>query len=243
MEITVGMVVNDAAKRDKYRRIVGSILRRELHDADIVFYSSLNDLYEKTVCDNQKPNILIIPAAPQSFKLAKEIRVRDRNCIIIYPAQNMNGILEAFESMPMAYILPQGTPEQGELEVSLKKAVKYIEKQTQDIIFETKSKLLHYAFYEIDYFESQYRIVHIIKRSGNTETITARLDDVQELLPRNFARCHQSFLVNMDNIKSIDKTEKTVQFYSGQSVPASKKLFTSFLDEYKNYLNGGEKNE
>lgn len=240
MEISVGMVVNDAAKRDKYKNIVNLILGRELHRADISFYSSLNNLYESTISGNQKLNILIIPAAQQSFKLAKEIRVKDRNCIIIYPAQNMDCVLDSFESMPMAYVLPNSNPEQGDLATAIKKAVKYIDKQTQDVMFETKSKLLHYALYEIDYFESQYRIVHIIKTNGNTETVTARLDDVQGLLPRNFARCHQSFLVNMDNIKSIDKTNKEVHFHSGQSVPSSKKLFTSFLEEYKNYLNGGE---
>jgi len=240
MEISVGMVVNDAAKRDKYKNIVNLILGRELHRADISFYSSLNNLYESTISGNQKLNILIIPAAQQSFKLAKEIRVKDRNCIIIYPAQNMDCVLDSFESMPMAYVLPNSNPEQGDLATAIKKAVKYIDKQTQDVMFETKSKLLHYALYEIDYFESQYRIVHIIKTNGNTETVTARLDDVQGLLPRNFARCHQSFLVNMDNIKSIDKTNKEVHFHSGQSVPSSKKLFTSFLEEYKKYLNGGE---
>lgn len=240
MDISVGMVVNDAAKRDKYKNIVNLILGRELHRADISFYSSLNNLYESTISGNQKLNILIIPAAQQSFKLAKEIRVKDRNCIIIYPAQNMDCVLDSFESMPMAYVLPNSNPEQGDLATAIKKAVKYIDKQTQDVMFETKSKLLHYALYEIDYFESQYRIVHIIKTNGNTETVTARLDDVQGLLPRNFARCHQSFLVNMDNIKSIDKTNKEVHFHSGKSVPSSKKLFTSFLEEYKNYLNGGE---
>ena len=240
MDISVGMVVNDAAKRDKYKNIVNLILGRELHRADISFYSSLNNLYESTIRGNKKLNILIIPAAQQSFKLAKEIRVKDRNCIIIYPAQNMDCVLDSFESMPMAYVLPNSNPEQGDLATAIKKAVKYIDKQTQDVMFETKSKLLHYALYEIDYFESQYRIVHIIKTNGNTETVTARLDDVQGILPRNFARCHQSFLVNMDNIKSIDKTNKEVHFHSGQSVPSSKKLFTSFLEEYKNYLNGGE---
>jgi len=240
MEISVGMVVNDAAKRDKYKNIVNLILGRELHRADISFYSSLNNLYESTIRGNKKLNILIIPAAQQSFELAKEIRVKDRNCIIIYPAQNMDCVLDSFESMPMAYVLPNSNPEQGDLATAIKKAVKYIDKQTQDVMFETKSKLLHYALYEIDYFESQYRIVHIIKTNGNTETVTARLDDVQGILPRNFARCHQSFLVNMDNIKSIDKTNKEVHFHSGQSVPSSKKLFTSFLEEYKNYLNGGE---
>jgi len=240
MDISVGMVVNDAAKRDKYKNIVNLILGRELHRADISFYSSLNNLYESTIRGNKKLNILIIPAAQQSFELAKEIRVKDRNCIIIYPAQNMDCVLDSFESMPMAYVLPNSNPEQGDLATAIKKAVKYIDKQTQDVMFETKSKLLHYALYEIDYFESQYRIVHIIKTNGNTETVTARLDDVQGILPRNFARCHQSFLVNMDNIKSIDKTNKEVHFHSGQSVPSSKKLFTSFLEEYKNYLNGGE---
>lgn len=211
-----------------------------MHRADISFYSSLNNLYESTISGNQKLNILIIPAAQQSFSLAKEIRIKDRNCIIIYPAQNMDCILDSFESMPMAYVLPHGNPEQGDLAAAIKKAVKYIDKQTQDIMFETKSKLLHYALYEIDYFESRYRIVHIIRSNGSAETVTARLDDVQAILPRSFERCHQSFLVNMDNIKYIDKTDKEVHFHSGQSVPSSKKLFTSFLEKYKNYLNGGE---
>ena len=60
MEISVGMVVNDAAKRDKYKNIVNLILGRELHRADISFYSSLNNLYESTISGNQKLNILYL---------------------------------------------------------------------------------------------------------------------------------------------------------------------------------------
>ena len=121
MEISVGMVVNDAAKRDKYKNIVNLILGRELHRADISFYSSLNNLYESTISGNKKLNILIIPAAQQSFKLAKEIRVKDRNCIIIYPAQNMDCVLDSFESMPMAYVLPNSNPDKEILRLRLRK--------------------------------------------------------------------------------------------------------------------------
>ena len=40
--------------------IVNLILGRELHRADISFYSSLNNLYESTISGNKKLNILIM---------------------------------------------------------------------------------------------------------------------------------------------------------------------------------------
>ena len=119
------------------------------------------------------------------------------------------------------------------------KAVNYIQKSRQEISFETKSKLIHYALYEIDYFESQYRIVHIIKQNGKKESIHSRLDQIEEILPDNFYRCHQSYLINMDHIDYIDKSAKEIYFLSGQCVVSSKKLFTDFLNAYRLYKDGG----
>ena len=52
MEISVGMVVNDATKRDKYKHIVNSILGRELNRADISFYSSLCIMFNIEMSNN-----------------------------------------------------------------------------------------------------------------------------------------------------------------------------------------------
>lgn len=238
MEIVIGMLVSSKDRQQKYKRIIERLLAMELQKPVILFYDSLSKMYDDLIYGQSRADILIMQASGQSYEFAQKLRMSDRYCLILYPAQNMDLVLDAFESMPMAYILPQGTSASDALSDAILKAVRYIQKAKREISFETKSKLLHYSLYEIDYFESQYRIVHIVKRSGNTETITSRLDQIEDLLPSNFYRCHQSYLVNMDNIAYIDKGNKEVYFYSGQSVPSSKKLFTDFLTAYRAYRGG-----
>lgn len=202
------------------------------------FYISLEQVYQEMICRNVRTDILLLQADPRNFAFAEELRTIDRNCLILYPARSQELVLQAFASMPMAYIPPRG---QGghSLEQAVLQAVNYLKRIKSEITFETKSNILHYALHEIDYFESQYRLVHIVKRDGKAETITARLDQVQTQLPGSFYRCHQSFLVNMDHIACIDKSNKEVHFQSGQIVPSSKKLFSDFLDAYREFKNGG----
>ncbi len=238
MEIIIGMLVSNKELQNKYRKIIEYLFLTKSDSPVFVFFDSLANLNEEMLYGQTKVDILIMPASTKSFEFAKSLRMKDRNCLILYPAKNMELVLDAFESMPMAYVLPQNSADNHALSQAILKAVDYIHKSKQEISFETKSKLLHYSLYEIDYFESQYRIVHIVKRNGSTEAITSRLDQVEASLPIHFYRCHQSYLVNMDNIDYIDKSSKEIYFYSGQCVPSSKKLFTDFLHAYHAYKMG-----
>lgn len=239
MKITVSMLVREEEKRKKYKRIIGGLLYGRNNTVEFLFYADLNELYKSMINNRKKADILILQASLSNFEFANELRKIDRNCIIIYPAKDMTHILEAFESMPMAYVVAGSSLK---LSDALKKAAEYLENSPEEIYFETKSRMLKYSLQNIDYFESRYRIVDIVEQNGATESITSRLDDVEARLPASFFRCHQSFLVNMDNIKSIDKSNRMVYFNSGQSVPSSKNLFTAFLNEYRKYKNGGNEN-
>lgn len=242
MEITIGMLVGREENQIKYRKKILGLLQYEPVKVDFQFYLSLEQLYENMLRGSARVDILVLSAGIKNFEFAKELRISDRNCLILYPARDMSLALQAFESMPMAYIPAQGSTAACSLENAIFKAVDYIRKIKREIVFETKSAFLRYSLYEIDYFESQYRLVHIVSRSKKTETITARLDEVQNRMPESFYRCHQSFLVNMDNISFIDKSNREVHFVSGQCVPSSKKLFTGFLNAYREYREGGAGN-
>lgn len=240
MEIIVGMLVSNKELQNKYKKIIEYLFLTKMDNPVFVFFASVENLRQEMLYEQKRVDLLIMPASEVSFAFAKSLRMQDRSCVILYPAKNMELVLDAFESMPMAYILPKNGTNQNTLSEAVLKAADYIHRSKQEISFETKSKLLHYALYEIDYFESQYRIVHIVKRNGNTEAITSRLDQVEGMLPSNFYRCHQSYLVNMDNIDYVDKSNKEIYFLSGQCVPSSKKLFTDFLNAYRAYKGGGK---
>lgn len=237
MELTIGMLVSGSEKRKKYREVIERLLFHELFQVNYLFYASLEQLGGAMLCDHVRVDILILPASAASFDFSKRLRAVDRHCLILYPARDMSLVLQAFESMPMAYV-PSGSP--GTLERAVLRAVDYIKGMKDDISFETKSAVFRYSLHEIDYFESQYRVVHIVKQNQKRDTITARLDSVQERLPESFYRCHQSFLVNMEHIAHIDKPNREIRLRSGQCVPSSKKLFPYFLEAFRTFQGGVE---
>ncbi len=244
MEIIIGMLVGSRVRQKKYKETLQDLLQKKFCiqeqriSFDYLFYPSLEILYDAMVRGNERVDILVLPAGTGSFAFASQLRDLDRSCLILYPAKDMELVLQAFSSMPIAYVpVNQGT---YSLEQEILRAAEYVRKAKSQIVFETKSRILPYALSEIDYIESQYRMVHIVKSNKKTDTITARLDDVQTRLPCSFYRCHQSYLVNMDHISFIDRSVREVHFYSGQCVPSSKKLFSDFLEVFKCYRSGGD---
>lgn len=234
MEISVGMLVGQKERQIRYKKMIEQILWKDLHQAKFLIFSTTKELYEQMVGNKRYTDILLLQASPANYKLAEKVRESDRNCLILYMAQNMDYVLNAFYSMPIAFIPSAGSPSCS-LAHELRKAAQYLQKMKEELTFETKSKVLHYMLTEIDYFESQYRIVHIVKSNRDEETIPSKLSEIEKKGLFHFARCHQSYLVNMENIQSIDKTLRMVNFYSGHSVPSSKALFTDFLDEYREF--------
>lgn len=57
---------------------------------------------------------------------------------------------------------------------------------------------------DVLYLESQDKKVVAYLKDGTTATWTAKLDDVEEqLVGRQFLRCHRSFLINMDAVSRV----------------------------------------
>lgn len=239
MELTIGMLAGGAEKQKKYQKVIERLLFHEPFRINYLFYASLEHLSSAMLCDRVSVDILILPASAASFAFAKRLRALDRRCLILYPARDMSLVLQAFESMPMAYV-PTQSCSPNTLEKAVLRAARYVKGMKSDITFETKSAILQYSLQEIDYFESQYRVVHIVKQNQKRDTITARLDNVQQRLPESFYRCHQSFLVNMEHVDHIDKSNREIHLRSGQRVPSSKKLFPHFLEVFRTFQGGVE---
>ena len=68
------------------------------------------------------------------------------------------------------------------------------------------SSIIHIPIDEILYIDSDNNKCLLHRKDGRNYTIYKKLDEIQEELPSShFLRCHQSYLVNMDYIRSADK--------------------------------------
>lgn len=77
---------------------------------------------------------------------------------------------------------------------------------------------------DILFMESSLRLIKVHTRDEFFETY-GKLGDLLEQLPDHFVRCHQSFVVNLDAIESLDANE--AHLIDGRSVPVSRRMRTT----------------
>lgn len=96
---------------------------------------------------------------------------------------------------------------------------------------------------EIYYGESQGRKIKVYCVTEKVE-FYSKLDDLEQILPDNFLRCHKSFFVNMQHVRCVDWQDITMM--DGKKVPvgrrqaseARKKIFlyfTSLMERSKEH--------
>ena len=87
----------------------------------------------------------------------------------------------------------------------------------------------------IAYFESRQRIV-VMHTTQQRIEFYAKLSEVQALLPsENFVRCHQSYIVNMNRVKSLDKANRLFVLDSGATIEISKSQYSVVVAEYDKF--------
>ena len=151
------------------------------------------------------------------FEASKTIRRIDERVNIVINTKTQNYALKSFEVWPLYYnIKPMKFPiltkildrfifQEGfkENKLTIKKGKKYVS----------------LSYNEIMYIES--RNTTIVVHMNNYEELTTygKLDDIEKLLSnKRFLRCHKSFLINMDYIKSADGFKFTTIFGDSISI-------------------------
>jgi DNA-binding LytR/AlgR family response regulator len=103
--------------------------------------------------------------------------------------------------------------------------------------FKQKQRLERIPCSEIEYFESNQRTVTVYLRNGKQYTFQAKLDDIQSKVAGiNFVRCHQSYLVNMENVRQLDKVNKRFEMVSGDNVDISRRNMSEVQEVFESFI-------
>ncbi|MBQ8508471.1 MAG: response regulator transcription factor [Clostridia bacterium] len=231
MEISVCIynVNNDEA--EILQRFIAAVLFHADYRAKILSCSTETAL-RKTTIKYPYVDMLFLPASSFGLSFAEELRKTNRTTTIVFLADDDKNVYRAFHSLPIAYLIDP--KEKQKLSETVLKAASWVMSGKKTFCHESRTQILQLKYKDIDYFESEYRIVHIHRTDGTYETITAKLDEVEAMLPsNNFCRCHKSYLVNLENIASVNKSEKTVLFKSGAKVFSSKAQYPTLIAALK----------
>lgn len=188
-------------------------------------------------------NIFILDIVMQQngLEVAKRISNIHPHATIIFQTSSSEFAIDAFKVRPFDYILKPLQKEQlfdclDRLDLSLPDIKKNIFQIKDSNLALTTIKIP-----DINYIESLNRrlLFHMI--DGSTISTTSLRTKFLDSIPFNyeeeqFIECHNSFIVNMNQIKTIKDTEFVM--FNNEVVPISRRLLKNVKEKYVQYLIG-----
>ncbi|HHV13654.1 MAG TPA: response regulator [Clostridiales bacterium] len=168
------------------------------------------------------------------IELVKEINDISSSCIIIFISNHINFATQVYDVRHIYFVL------KSEAEVRLAKALEkafsiYQEQRNSFLAISYQNKNHRIALADITYIEAFGRYLYIHTKE-ETYTCIKTLRDISMELSRVFVKCHKSFIINMDYVRSNDRGNCLLS--SGEIIPISTTYNKAFQDSFRQYIFG-----
>ena len=184
--------------------------------------------------------------AMDGFQFISKLRNKDQIALVISTAYDQYGI-QALKNEAVDYLLKPIDSE--DLSNAIFKVLKFhaktfnfnkLEKLVQEaasktpekkIVLKADGKLIFLEIQDILYAESDGNYTTIFLEDGQKILLTKKLKEVGELLPSEFFyRIHNSYIINMGQIKEFLQSDGYVVLKSNHKIPVSRQKKSDFLD-------------
>ncbi len=170
----------------------------------------------------------------EGIGIARQVREIFGDVKIIFFTDSLESAEDIFDADPV-YLLIKPV-KQEKLFEAVDRALEQMEgRDAESVTLISKSFIARVKASSICYVESERRILTVHCREEDIR-VNMKLSDLEGRLPEYFLRIHQSYLVNMKQIRFF--SAKGVELYDGRIIPVSrpryartKEIFLQFLGE------------
>ncbi len=103
------------------------------------------------------------------------------------------------------------------------------EEKNENIFFKVNGKLQKIELSSILYFESMADYVKIITLK-KTHVVLQTMTKLEKILPKNFIRCHRSYIINLKKVDALDDRVLEIETFA---IPVSRSYYTIIKNELK----------
>lgn len=173
--------------------------------------------------DGKNCDILLLDiqmSGMDGVQLAKTVREHNRSIQIIFVTGFGEYISSGYDVGALHYLIkPIGYAKLSDV---LTRAAELITKDEPAVIFGSGGENIRIRLSDIFYIEALGHTVTLKFASGELD-VKGTLALIKETLGDNFCYTHRSFLVNLEHIKRISRTEITLD--NGMTVPVSRRMY------------------
>lgn len=166
------------------------------------------------------------------IETAEKLREENHSSRIIFLTSHKKYVFSAFDVSATHYLLkPLDTQK---LEKALMKIAKELTAETQYCYTVKCGTQVHRVpFAQIMYVEIFGRNI-ILYTTQEVLTFNGRLEELEKVFPKQFFRCHKSYLVNLSFVRKYDKELALLQ--NKKTVPIARRKFTEFGTAFLAFL-------
>lgn len=228
-------------QKSKLDKIVNNILLIENYDIEFSF--STDNPYEliEYIKNSSDTGIYFLDVDLHSdingIQLAEKIRKYDPRGFIVFVTTHaeMSYLTFLYKVEAMDYIIKDNYKNISErMNECIKNAHdKYKAKATElqkTFSFKIDDKIINVNYNDIYFFETSTTIHKVIIHCQNRIIeFYGKMKDIENTLDERFCRCHNSFIINKDKIKEIDKKARIAYLSNGEDCLVSTRGIKSLL--------------
>ena len=197
------------------------LLRGECTLPELRTFSGSSDLTSAIMEDGYLPDIAvldIVMPGDSGIELAKQLNLICPSCAIIFLSSHLSLATEVYEIRHSYFVLKSQA--EGKMGAAIKRALEERVSREHIYIRYDGTELLLPAS-EVLFMERKLKKTLVVQMSGQEYLVSAKPEELlQQLRISSFVRCHQSFWVNLDHIRSMGRGSFLLT--SGQEIPISR---------------------
>ena len=232
--IKIAVCDDEKYMSEKIKNMTEDFFKKKNTDIFVVEYSTGEDLLKS----NERIDILFLDIGMQGMdgiETARKLRSQGYKGFLIFITVLKEMVFQSFEVEPFDYLVK---PLQ---EGSFEKTMERLFSSMQDRLSPEKVNLLVQKGYESNIISFQDivcceiidRKVYLYLVSGEVIDYYERIENLEKKLDKRFFRCHRSYLINLNHLKSY--RNNTAYMADGKEIPVSRlrsKEFSKVILQY-----------
>ena len=226
--MNIAMVLDDAKRRESFLKRLAQVPPRLLRQIRLCLIKNPSALSSPGSSGDAQIDVLCLDASEEG--LVESACTENRELILLDASHDRLRHLLRFK--PIASLSSEGT-DSRELGDALNVALGYLRRRGSHFLtVQCKERSLRVPHEAIFYLESsRKRVILHTSDDNNGRSFFATLDSVQQAVSSgNFVRCHQSYLVNADYVREIDRTRRSLVLANGDSVSISDRYYREMVE-------------
>lgn len=212
-------------------------LKAYLHGQDVVIYSDVKHLLADVEEEKKYYDLYVldiyIDDTMNGIELARRIRSLDDQAFICFISSSDAFYREAYDLYAIQYLLkPVQEDALKELLERVRKS--FARNKEQKFTFRWRGQSGFIPYSRILYISSREHSTFICCTDGKVQECKGKLSEIAlQICGDVFLRCHQSFIVNMYQVDSLNRNDLMV---SGQYIPVSRRYYAEVKKRYSEIL-------